>query len=220
GGVAAWRGFAGGAADRARLEGARKVTDERYRVVRDAASALSVQDPRLEQQIKQLDERMNALLALRPKIDAGEIKVAAQTTAVIAPVASQAIDLVGTAAAAVNDPSLSRRIFAGYATAQFLQNAMVPRRVGQAALKESKLPPEPFVLLSRGVALNGTFAKLFRDFARPEVYEVYKAFDAANGRDLAELRQLALANAGTPASEAQRKRWAELSRDLTAVMGK
>src|SRR5262249_59519334 len=120
----------------------------RYRVVRNAASALSVQDPRLEQQIKQLDERMNALLALRPKIDAGEIKVAAQTTAVIAPVASQAIDLVGTAAAAVDDPSLSRPIFAVYATAQFIENEMVQRGVGGAGHQEGKLTPEPLVLLS------------------------------------------------------------------------
>jgi methyl-accepting chemotaxis protein len=214
------REFVTGSGDRAKLDAQRRITDEHYRAIRAAAAALKIQDPKLEQQLKLLDDRMNAMLALRQKIDANEIKVAAATTAVIAPAASQAIDLLGTAAAVVNDPLLSRRIFAVYTTVQFVENAMVQRGVGEAALKDGKLPPEPYLLLVRGVTLNATFGKLLRDYAQPEIYDVYKAFDAANGRDLAELRQLALANAGTPASEAQRKRWSEISRDLTAVTAK
>jgi methyl-accepting chemotaxis protein len=120
----------------------------------------------------------------------------------------------------VSDPELSRRIFALYATIQFNENVLVQRGVGEAALKDGKLPPEAFVLLARGVALSGTFGKLFSDFAPPAVYDLYKTFDAANGRELAELRQLALANAGTPAPEEKRKRWSEISRDLTATMSK
>jgi methyl-accepting chemotaxis protein len=115
---------------------------------------------------------------------------------------------------------LARRIFALYATVQFIENAMVQRGVGELALKEGKLPPDSYALLARGVALNATFFKLLRDYAQPEIYDIYRAFDASNGRELAELRQFALANAGTPASDAQRKRWSEISRDLTAVTGK
>jgi methyl-accepting chemotaxis protein len=214
------REFVSGTGDRAKLDAQRRITDERYRAIREAAAALTVHDAKLDQQLKLLDDRMNAMLALRSKIDAGEIKVAAQTTAVIAPAASQAIDLLGTAAAVVHDPLLSRRIFAVYTTVQFIENAMVQRGVGEAALKEGKLPPEPYLLLARGVAINAIFGKLLADFAKPEIYDLYKAFDAANGRELAELRQLALANAGTPATDAQRKRWSELSRDITAVTAK
>ncbi len=214
------REFVSGTADHAKLDAQRRTTDEHYRVIREAAAALAVKDPTLEQQLKLLDDRMNAMLALRQKVDANQIKVAADTTAVIAPAASQAIELLGTSAAVVSDPLLSRRIFALYATVQFIENAMLQRGVGEAALRDGKLLPEPYLLLARGVILNATFGKLLRDYAQPEIYDLYRAFDAANGRDLAELRQLALANAGTPASDAQRKRWAELSRDLTAVTAK
>src|SRR5262249_17239969 len=47
---------------------------------------------------------------------------------------------------------------------------------------------------------------------------LYKAFEAAHGRELDELRQVALAVPGTPATDAQRQRWLELYRDLTGVM--
>jgi methyl-accepting chemotaxis protein len=214
------REFVGGSGDRAKLDGARNTTDEFYRAIRDAAAALTIRDRKLDEQLKLLDDRMNAILALRQKIDANEVKTAGATTAVIAPAASQAIDLLGTAAAVVNDPLLSRRIFAVYATVQFIENAMVQRGVGEAALKDGKLPSEPYLLLIRGFHLNATFGKLLRDYADPQIYDLYKAFDAANGRELAELRQFALANAGTPASDAQRKRWSEISRDLTAVTAK
>jgi methyl-accepting chemotaxis protein len=214
------REFVNGTADRAKLDAQRQITDEHYRAIREAVTGLTTHDEKLDRQIKLLDERMNAILALRQKLDAGEIKVAAATTAVIAPAAGQAIDLVGSTAMAVSDPELSRRIFALYATIQFNENVMVQRGVGEAALKDGKLPPEPFVLLARGVALGATFGKLFSDFAPPAVYDLYRTFDAANGRELGELRQLALANAGTPAPEEKRKRWAEISRDLTATMAK
>jgi methyl-accepting chemotaxis protein len=214
------REFVTGGGDRAKLDAARRTADDLYRAIGEAAAALAIQDPKLDQQLKLLDDRVKAMLALRQKIDANEIKAASATTAVIAPVAAQAIDVLGTAAAVVSDPVLSRRIFALYATVQFIENAMVQRGVGELALKEGKLPPDSYALLARGVALNATFGKLLRDYAQPEIYDLYKAFDAANGRDLAELRQLALANTGTPASDAQRNRWAELSRDLTAVTAK
>jgi methyl-accepting chemotaxis protein len=214
------REFVSGTGDRAKLDAQRRLTDEHYRAIREAAAALTIRNAKLDAQLKLLDDRMNAMLALRQKIDANEIKVAAQTTAVIAPAAAQAIDLLGTAAAVVHDPLLSRRIFAVYTTVQFIENAMVQRGVGELALKDGRLPPEPYLLLARGVSINAIFGKLLADFAKPEIYDLYKAFDAGNGRDLAELRQLALANAGTPASDAQRKRWTEISRDLTAVVGK
>jgi hypothetical protein len=93
------REFVTGTGDRAKLDAQRRTTDEHYRAIRDAAAALTVQDPKLDQQLKLLDDRVNAILALRQKIDANQIKMAAETTAVIAPAASQAIDLLGTSAA-------------------------------------------------------------------------------------------------------------------------
>src|SRR5262245_10181119 len=144
-----------------------------------------------------------------------------EVVAVIAPSAGLAIDFVGdpgTAASLVNDAVLSRRIFAFYATLQFTENAMVQRGNGLSALQTGKLTPEAFLLMSKGVTLNATFHRLFNDYAVPEAFKKYQAFDAASGQDLRQLRELILKNTGTPASEARVRRWTELSRDLTSVL--
>jgi methyl-accepting chemotaxis protein len=217
---AATREFVGGVGDRAKMEAARRVTDEYYGNVRAAADALLVRDQKLEEQLRALDERMRAAVTMRAQVDANTVKSPAATTSVLAPLAGQGIDVIGVAAAVVSDAALSRRIFALYATLQFNEGALLQRGTGEASLKDGALPPASFALLARGATLHAAFGKLFHDFAPPAAVDLFQAFDAANGRELGQLRQLALSVPGTPATEAQRKRWVEISRDLTAVMGK
>src|SRR5712671_421256 len=209
-----------GGADRATLEARRRITDDLYRGVREAADALTVREPVIDEQMRLLDERMSAIKTLRTQVDANAVKTPTASTVVIAPAAMRSIDLVGSAAAVVSDAVLSRRIFALYATLQFNESSLVQRGTGEAALKEGRLPPEQYLVLARAISLNTTFVKLFHAFAPPQIVDQYKAFEQANGRELDELRQLALANAGNPGSEAQVARWLAISRDLTAVMGK
>jgi hypothetical protein len=216
---AATREVVGGSGDRARMEAGRRLTDEYYAKLRSAADALAVREPKLDEQLRSLDERMRAIQSMRAQVDANALKSSVASTQVLAPAAAQGIDAVGIAAAVVSDAPLSRRIFALYATLQFNEGALIQRGTGEASLKDGQLPPASFALLARGVALHAAFGKLFRDVAPAQSVELFNAFDAANGRELAELRQVALSVPGTPASEAQRRRWLEINRDLTTVMG-
>jgi methyl-accepting chemotaxis protein len=215
---AANREFIAGTGDRARMDAARRTTDDDYAQVRAAAAALTLHEPKLDEQLRALDERMRATLAMRAQLDANALKSHVQSTAVLSPMAAQAIDLIGVAAAVVDDAALSRRIVGLHATLQFNEGALLQRGAGEQSLRDGKLPPAGFLLLARSATLNAAFGKLFRDFAPAQAVELYAAFDAAHGRELDELRQLALAVPGTPASEAQRQRWSELTRDLTGVM--
>jgi methyl-accepting chemotaxis protein len=216
---AATREVVGGAGDRARMEAARRVTDDYYAKLRSAAEALAVHEPKLDEQLRLLDERMRAIRSMRREVDANALKSPVATTQVLAPAAAQGIDVIGIAAAVVGDATLSRRIFALYATLQFNEGALVQRGTGEASLKDGQLPAASFALLARGITLHAAFGKLFRDFAPAQSVELFNAFDAANGREFAELRQLALSVPGAPASEVQRRRWLEINRDLTTVMG-
>ncbi len=209
-----------GKGDRAKLEAVRRNTDEMYRGIREAAAGLSVKSAGIDAQVAALNERMRLVGEMRKQVDANALKSPNDTTAVIAPAAAIGIDLAASSAAAVNDPALARQVFALYATLQFVENAMVQRGGAEIALREGKLPPAPFALLARGISLNATFGKLFHEYSWPHIIAQYDAFEATNGRDLEELRRLALANTGTPASEAQINRWLELSRDITAALGK
>ena len=215
----ATREFVGGGGDRAKMDQARHTTDDLYAKLRAAAAALTMKDPRLDEQLAALDDRMRKILDLRPQVDAGTIKTPVASTVVMAPAAGQAIDVIGVCAAVVTDAALSRRIFALYATLQFNEGNLVQRGAGEAALKEGKLPPANFLILARGVAMQNIFGKLFRDFAPPPIVDQYKSFDDTNGRELGELRQTALAAAGTPAGDAPVQRWLTINRDLTGVMG-
>jgi methyl-accepting chemotaxis protein len=207
-----------GRLDHSQLESKRRVTDDLYRGLRDAA-ALRVKYPALEEQLKTLDGRMRAMTAFRARIDANVLKLPNESTKAVAPVAADAVDLVGRASAVVDDAVLSRRIFALYATIQFIQTSNGQRGPGEISLKGNILPPEVFQVLARSYSLNETFNKLFHDYASADVVAQYDAFDAANGRELEELRRLALANAGHPATEAQINRWLALSEKLAGVMG-
>jgi methyl-accepting chemotaxis protein len=208
-----------GRLDHSQLESKRRVTDDLYRGLRDAAAALRVKYPALEEQLKTLDGRMRAMTAFRARIDANVLKLPNESTKAVAPVAADAVDLVGRASAVVDDAVLSRRIFALYATIQFIQTSNGQRGPGEISLKGNILPPEVFQVLARSYSLNETFNKLFHDYASADVVAQYDAFDAANGRELEELRRLALANAGHPATEAQINRWLALSEKLAGVMG-
>ena len=208
-----------GRGNRGELDRARHIVDDAYRVLHDAGTALAVKAPKVEDGLKGLDGHMRAIVALRAQIDANALKSPNDSTRVISPSAIAGVDLVGNAAAVINDAVLSRRIFALYSTIQFIQTAMVQRGTGETSLRGEKLPQEPYLFLARGFSLNNTFNALFHDYAPAEVVAQYDAFDAANGRDLNDLRKLALANSGTPAPEAQLRRWIEISDKLTVLMG-
>jgi methyl-accepting chemotaxis protein len=215
---AANRDMISGRGDRAKLDAARRATDELYRAVRDAAAAMSVRDPVLDAQLKEFDERMRGVVSLRPQIDAGALKSPTESTRFISPTSTVSIDVIGTASGAVDDPVLARRIFALYATMQFVQAALVQRGSGEVALRDGKLPPEFFIVMARATGMSETFSKLFRKYASAEVVGIYDKFDAANGRELEEMRKLTLTNSGQPASEAQVKRWIDISRELGPVV--
>ena len=207
-----------GRADRGILDARRKVTDDIVRELRDAAAALEVRTPRLDDQIRTLDGDIRTMTAFRSQLDAGTVKSANDSSKAISPAASGAVDLVGSAAAVVNDAVLSRRIFALYATIQFIQTASGQRGPAELALKGTALPTDAYLNLTRGYHLNNTFNKLFHDYGTPAVVATYDTFDRANGRDIEELRKLALANTGHPATDEQVKRWLDLGDRLAALM--
>jgi methyl-accepting chemotaxis protein len=207
-------------ADRSQIEPRRRVTDEIFRELREAGAALAVQAPRLQAQVRTLDEHIRGMIALRPQVDAGALKSPNDSTRSITPAAAGAVDLVGSAAAVVDDAVLSRRIFALYATIQFTQTANGQRGPGEVALKGTPLPGDTFLVLARSYSLNGTFNKLFHDYAPADAVATYDAFDAANGRELGELRRLVVANTGQPASAAQQARWLEINNQLATLTTK
>jgi methyl-accepting chemotaxis protein len=204
--------------DRSKLPAQRRITDDLYRAITDAAAALDARSPLLDAQLGTFDQRMRAMVALREKVDAGVLKSPNESTKVVSPAATIAVDLIGTSSAVVNDPGLSRRIFALYATLEFIESALVQRGSGEVALREGKLTPEFFVVFTRGVTHNETFGKLFRAYVPPEVARHYDEFDAADGHDLAQLRAFALANGGQPASAAQVQRWLEINRHISEAL--
>ena len=206
-----------GRGDRAKLDAARRTTDDLYKGIRDAAAALSVKDAMLDAQLGDLDERMRGVVTLRPRIDAGELKSPTESTRFISPASTVSVDLIGTTSGVVDDAVLSRRIFSLYATLQFIQNGLVQRGAGEVALREGKLTPEFFTIMARGTGLHDTFNKLFHKYASRDIIGIYDTFYAANGHDLEELRKLALTNSGQPASEAQIKRWVDISREIGGV---
>jgi methyl-accepting chemotaxis protein len=209
-----------GTGDRAGLGPLRRIMDDDYRAMHDAGAALSVKTPRIEQELRALDDHMRAIVGLRAQIDANALKSPNDSTKVISPTSVAATALIGDTAAVVDDAILSRRIFGLYATVTFIQTAMVQRGSGETSLRGQKLPADGYMFLSRGYALHQTFTQLFRNYAPPAAVALYDTFDAANGRELDELRRLALANTGQPATEAQLNRWLALSRELTELLTK
>ena len=209
-----------GRADRSQIEPKRRVTDEVFRELHDAGAALAVDAPRLQAQLRTLEDNIRGMIALRPQIDANALKSPNDSTKHVTPAASGAVDLVGAAAAVVDDAVLSRRIFALYATIQFIQTANGQRGPAEIALKGTVLPADAYLGFARNYSLNLTFNKLFHDYAPAAVVATYDAFDAANGRELGEMRRLAVANSGQAASAAQLQRWLELNDALTALTGK
>ena len=195
-------------------------TDEMYRGVHEAAAANLVKDPRLDNLLNALDGRMRQIADLRQKVDAKTPMAPGASTAIIAPGAALGIEFVGAAASLANEAVVSRRILALYATLQFSESALVQRGGGQLVLQAGKVAPEAFLLLAKNIPMNATFRKMFDDYGLADVVKSYQAFDTANGRELQELRELILKNPGTPGSEAQLRRWNEISRDITGVMTK
>jgi methyl-accepting chemotaxis protein len=209
--------LAGG--DKAKLDAQRKVTDDYYRSVTDAAAAIAVKDTKIDEHLKALDEKMREVRATRAAVDSKSATPAAATATFVA-TSGRAIDLIGSAAALASDAILSRRIFALYATLQFSNSVLQQRGAGQIALQEGKIPTNLYLLLTQGAALQSTFGKLFVDYAPAEMVQLYGSFNAANGAALQELRDLAMKNAGQPASEAQVKRWIDLNQQQTVLLNR
>jgi methyl-accepting chemotaxis protein len=213
---AATREFLAGG-DRAKLADRRKTADDYYAALRDAADAVAAKDDKIEEQLKGIDEKFRELGTMRSAVDAKTATPAGATSLLVA-TSGRTIDLIGTAAALASDAVLSRRIFALYATLQFTNGALTQRGPGQIALQEGKIPPNLFLLLAQGSGFQATFGKLFDDYAPAAAVASYRQFSAANGAALRELRDLAMKNAGQPASEAEVKRWVDLNREQTEVL--
>jgi len=209
-----------GRADRSQIEPKRGVFDEVTRALREAEAGLTVKVPRIEEQLRALDETIRAVVALRPQIDANALKSPNDSSKAITPAAAGSVDLVGSAANFVEDPALSRRISALYTTIQFVQTANGQRGPGEVVLRGTVLPQDAFMLLARSYVLNIAFNKLFHDSAPRAAVAMYDAFYAANGRELDDLRRMAIANTGQPASDAQVKRWVAMNEELSALTGK
>jgi methyl-accepting chemotaxis protein len=212
------REFLGGG-DKTKLDAQRRVTDDFYRGMREAAAANVVKEAKIDDHLKAIDDRMGEIAALRQKVDAKQA-TPGEATALYVATAMRGIESIGTMAAAATDATVSRRILALYVTLHFGDGTMSQRGTGQAILQEGQVPPGPYLLLAGGVTRQTVFGKLFRDVAAPEVVKVYDTFDGANGRELQALRELALKNSGTAASPAQVKRWLELNGELTGVLMK
>jgi methyl-accepting chemotaxis protein len=195
----------------------RAKTDAMYRAVTAAAVALKTMDGGIVAHLNALAEQMHDLTAMRPRIDS-KVESNSARISLLSGLASRSVDLVGTAAALTSDAVLSRRIFAFYAALQVSENAVRQRSAGQAILKDGKAPQDMFLLLSAGYAQNITFGKLLIDYAPPESFRLYQAFEKANGIELQDLRELVLTNSGKPGSEIQSRRWSEIHRDMAVVM--
>ncbi len=215
------RELLGGSGSREAVEKARGITDDLYRAVREAAAANAIKDPRVDEQFATLEQRMREIISLRQKLDTDPASLnPGATTAVFSGTAARSIDFLGTTASVPIDAFLSRRVLGLYVTLQFIESSLVQRGTGQAALEKGQVPTDAFLLLSRAIALNGTFSKLFYDFAPAESVAQYRAFEAVHGSTLQELRPVILRNAGTPASAEQVRRWVDASRELGPIMGK
>jgi methyl-accepting chemotaxis protein len=207
--------LAGG--DKAKLDAQRRITDDLYRAARETAAANVVKNPRIEEHLRDIEGGMRDIAAMRDKIDA-KTATPATLTPVFVRTSGHAIDAVGTMATIVSDAVLSRRVLALYATLHFGDGLLSQRGAGQVVLTDGQAPPGLFLLLTSGVTRQTIFGKLFNDLAPAEVVRQYQAFDSAGGRELQELREIALKNSGTPASPEQVKRWVELYREMATVL--
>lgn len=73
-------------------------------------------------------------------------------------------------------------------------------------------------MMVSAVSQQANFRKLFEDTAPAAVIEDYQAFMNANGKALDSLREIALKNAGKPATEAEVKQWADINREQTMLL--
>jgi len=209
--------LAGG--DKAKLDAQRKMTDDFYHAMREAAAAGTVKHPRIEEHLKAIDEKMRDIATMRETVDAKTATPATLTPPLVR-TSGLAIDSVGTMATIVSDGVLSRRILALYATLHFGDGMLAQRGAGQAVLQNGQAPPPLFSLLTAGTTRQSIFGKLFTEVAPPDVVRMYQSFEATNGPALQELRELALKNSGTAATPEQVKRWVDLNGELTGVLTK
>ncbi|MDC7785651.1 methyl-accepting chemotaxis protein [Rhodoplanes sp. TEM] len=209
-----------GTGDRARTDTMRRTVDSAYAAVQAASTPEVMADPTLARHLRELGSRLEKYVELRAQIDAGKISNIAMPTIVGGPATAQAVDLVGAASAIVSDPALSRRIVTLYTTLQFADSLLIQRGAGMLSLQDGKLTPENWLLIARGVVLNGPFGKLFAGYAPRDVVAQLEQFNAANGREMQTLRDRALRPTGEAATPDQVKRWSDLNGEQTVLLGK
>src|ERR1700730_1804719 len=90
------RDVVSGRGDKATLDARRRTTDDLYRTMSETAAANVVKDAAVEEHLRAIDARMQAIVALREKVDAKQVATPTDSTIVIAPTAARSIDLVGT----------------------------------------------------------------------------------------------------------------------------
>lgn len=205
--------------DKGKLEAQRGITNDLYRKMQEAAGAGAVNNARIQEHLKAIDDSMRDVMAMRRTVDA-KTATPATLTPVLVRTTGHVLDTVGTIATVVRDDALSHRVLALYATLQFGDGMLAQRAAGQLILTKGQAPPGMLQLMAAGVTRQSVFGKLFNDLAPVKVVQQYRSFEAADGRALQELRELALQNSGTPASLEQVKRWIALNGQMTAVLTK
>src|SRR5262249_11310706 len=88
--------------DKAKLEAQRRVTDELYGAIRDAAAANKVANARIEEHLKAIDDSMRDVAAMRATVDA-KTASPSSLTPVLVRTTGHALDTVGTIATVVSD---------------------------------------------------------------------------------------------------------------------
>jgi methyl-accepting chemotaxis protein len=209
-----------GTGDRAHAEELQRVVDREFTAFREAATAEVLTHAAISRHVREIEAKMQKLRDLRRQIDAKSVQDVAAPTLVGGPMVGQLIDLVGSTSAIVHDPVLSRRIIALYATLQFSESMMIQRGSGLMSLRQGSLSQDSWLILSRGMALNAPFGKLFMDYAPADAVQLFHAFDATYGNELQALRTRAVKPTGEPAGAEPVKRWEALATEQTALFGK
>ena len=149
-------------------------------------------------------------IALRPKIDDKSTNAAAphHRCALVAISGLAGIDLIGSASALASDAVLAApdlRVLCP--RSQFSEGALKQRGAGQMIfLQEGKAPQGLYLLLTGGATSMRPSAGCSRTMRRPRWSASTRRSTSPTARSC-ELRDLALKNSGTAASEAQVKRW-------------
>jgi methyl-accepting chemotaxis protein len=211
---------ASGAEDlRAKVLEQRQATDQAYAAFKEAVVAANVDDAKVVQLVREINERIVQLPTFRQKVDARTLQ-RAEGTAIMQPMTARTIDTVSRLGSLTKEPRVSRRILALHAMLQMTDGTLIEGGRGETAFKDGSLNPAMIRLLSHALELQSIFSKLFEDLAADNVKKELKAFeDGPHGRTIAELRPIVIdAAGGGKASPDNLKRWLEADTARRAQM--